>query len=91
MQLQKTIHYSFKTKNFNFLQWLNPNSVYYQYFSGETYFNSNPPCVPTELVEFRKRIGIDGVELIFKESIKVNGGDDNDANLSGDTTIQEKT
>ena len=48
------------------------------------------PCVPTELVEFRKRIGTDGVELIFKESIKVNGDDANDDNLSGDTTVQEK-
>lgn len=69
-------------------QWA--ENIYYQYFSGENYFSSNPPCVPTELVEFRKRIGTDGVELIFKESIKVNGGDANDANLSGDTTIQEK-
>lgn len=69
-------------------QW--SENSYYQYFSGETYFSSHPPCVPTELVEFRKRIGTEGVELIFKESIKVNGDDANDANLSGDTTIQEK-
>lgn len=69
-------------------QWA--ENSYYQYFSGEVYFSSNPPCVPTELVEFRKRIGSDGVELIFKESIKVNGDDANDDNLSGDTTIQEK-
>ena len=44
----------------------------------------------TELVEFRKRIGTAGVELIFKESIKVNGDDSNDDNLSIDTTVQEK-
>ena len=69
-------------------QWA--ENSYYQYFSGEYYFASNPPCVPTELVEFRKRIGTEGVELIFKESIKVNGDDSNDANLSGDTTVQEK-
>ncbi|MHB8402703.1 MAG: hypothetical protein ACYDCN_11880, partial [Bacteroidia bacterium] len=35
-------------------------------------FSSHTPCVATELVEFRKRIGTAGVELIFKESIKVN-------------------
>jgi IS5 family transposase len=69
-------------------QWA--ENSYYQYFSGEIYFSPNPPCVPTELVEFRKRIGTAGVELIFKESIKVNGDDANDDNLSGDTTIQEK-
>lgn len=69
-------------------QW--SENSYYQYFSGELYFSSMPPCVATELVEFRKRIGTEGVELIFKESIKVNGDDANDDNLSGDTTIQEK-
>ena len=69
-------------------QWA--ENSYYQFFSGEDHFCSNEPCVPTELVEFRKRIGTDGVELIFKESIRVNGDDANDNNLSGDTTIQEK-
>lgn len=69
-------------------QWA--ENSYYQYFSGENCFCSNLPCVPTELVEFRKRIGTAGVELILKESIRVNGDDANDNNLSGDTTIQEK-
>lgn len=69
-------------------QW--SENSYYQYFSGENFFSPNIPCVPTELVEFRKRIGTEGVELIFKESIKVNGDDANDDHLSGDTTIQEK-
>ena len=63
---------------------------YYQYFSGEDCFSANFPCVATELVEFRKRIGVTGVELIFKESIRVNGKDSDDDNLSGDTTVQEK-
>jgi IS5 family transposase len=69
-------------------QW--SENSYYQYFSGEKYFAAKPPCVPTELVEFRKRIGTAGIELIFKKSIKVNGNDGNDENLSGDTTVQEK-
>lgn len=69
-------------------QWA--ENSYYQFFSGENYFCSKQPCVPTELVEFRKRIGTEGVELIFKESIRVNGDDADDDNLSGDTTIQEK-
>jgi len=69
-------------------QW--SENSYYQYFSGEQFFSANMPCVSTELVEFRKRIGTEGVELIFKESIKVNGDDANDDNLSIDTTVQEK-
>jgi len=69
-------------------QW--SENSYYQFFSGEECFTPKPPCVPTELVEFRKRIGTEGVELIFKESIRVNGDDANDDNLSGDTTVQEK-
>jgi IS5 family transposase len=69
-------------------QW--SENSYYQFFSGEDFFTPKQPCVATELVEFRKRIGVDGVELILKESIRVNGDDANDDNLSGDTTIQEK-
>lgn len=69
-------------------QW--SENIYYQYFSGEEYFSSTPPCVPTELVEFRKRIGEEGVALIFKESIRINGKDGEGDILSGDTTVQEK-
>lgn len=69
-------------------QW--SENSYYQYFSGEQSFCAHVPFVPTELVEFRKRIGTEGIELIFKESIRVNGNDANDLHLSGDTTVQEK-
>lgn len=69
-------------------QW--SENSYYQYFSGEQTFVPRTPCVATELVEFRKRIGQEGVELILKESIRVNGKDADDENLSGDTTVQEK-
>ena len=69
-------------------QW--SENAYYQYFGGEQIFRPEQPCVATELVEFRKRIGTEGVELIFKESIRINGKDSNDDTLSGDTTVQEK-
>ena len=75
-------------------------NVYYQYFSGEQYFQPTIPCVPTELVAFRQRIGTEGTELILKESIRVNdpGREDKDKKgneepksiLSLDTTVQEK-
>ena len=65
-------------------------NAYYQYFGGEQVFRAERPCVATELVEFRKRIGSEGIELILKESVRVNGKDSNDDTLSGDTTVQEK-
>lgn len=65
-------------------------NLYYQYFSGEQYFVPQEPCSSTELVEFRKRIGAEGAELILKESIRVNGKDGHDDTLSADTTVQEK-
>jgi IS5 family transposase len=63
---------------------------YYQYFSGERSFVAHPPCEASELVHFRKRIGEEGIELIFKESIRINGDDGNDPHVSVDSTVQEK-
>ena len=51
-------------------QW--SENLYFQYFSGEHYFQLHIPCVPTELVAFRQRIGEEGAELILKEIIRVN-------------------
>lgn len=69
-------------------QWA--ENAYYQYFCGEEYFASAEPCVPTELVEFRKRIGEEGVELILQESIRINGKDGKEEDAATDTTVQEK-
>ena len=73
-------------------QW--SENCYYQYLSGEQTFKPKIPCVPTELVAFRKRIGEAGVELILKESIRINKTDDdppdNNTIVSLDTTVQEK-
>ena len=69
-------------------QWSENN--FYQYFCGETSFVCGPPCEASELVHFRNRIGEEGVELILKESIRLNGDDSNDDNVSIDTTVQEK-
>jgi transposase, IS5 family len=72
-------------------QW--SENVYFQYFSGEQNFQPKIPCVATELIAFRQRIGEEGMELILKESIRINRGDKNDkrgAIVSVDTTVQEK-
>lgn len=69
-------------------QW--SENLYFQYFSGQQFFVPKVPCSSTELVEFRKRIGTEGIEEIFKESIHVNDKDAKDDILTVDTTVQEK-
>ncbi len=70
-------------------QWSENN--YYPYFCGEQEFLSRVPCEASELVHFRHRIGKEGVELIFRENIRINGKDSNDKDVYIDTTVQEKT
>lgn len=69
-------------------QW--SENIYYQYFCGNHEFVSGAPCAASELVHFRHRIGEQGIELILKESIRINGDDADDPNVSVDTTVQEK-
>ncbi len=69
-------------------QWA--ENCYYQYFSGEKVFACGAPCEASELVHFRNRIGEAGIELIFKESIRVNGKDARQDEGTTDTTVQEK-
>lgn len=47
-------------------------NAYYQYFCGLESFGTSAPCESSELVHFRHRIGEEGVELILKESIRIN-------------------
>ena len=69
-------------------QW--SENCYYQYFSGEKVFACGAPCEASELVHFRNRIGESGIELIFKESIRINGKDGQEQEGTTDTTVQEK-
>ena len=69
-------------------QW--SENAYYQYFCGEEEFCVSQPCDASELVHFRHRIGESGCELIFKESIRINGKDADDDEVIADTTVQEK-
>ena len=63
---------------------------YFQFFSGETVFQWEFPCHPTDLVYFRKRIGEEGVEKIFKISIELHGKRAQEKEVLVDTTVQEK-
>ena len=69
-------------------QWSENN--YYQYFCGEQSFVAGVPCQASELVHFRKRIGQEGISLILKESIRINGDDAHNPHVNVDTTVQEK-
>lgn len=69
-------------------QWF--ENIYYQYFSGEQSYACGVPCDASELVHFRNRIGQQGIELIFKESIRINGKDGQENEGTTDTTVQEK-
>lgn len=63
---------------------------YYQYFCGAGCFELELPCVASELSHFRKRIGPDGAQLIFRESVKLHGDAVEDGRVHIDTTVQEK-
>jgi IS5 family transposase len=69
-------------------QWF--ENIYYQYFSGEKTYACGVPCEASELVHFRNRIGQKGIELILKESIRINGKDGQEKEATTDTTVQEK-
>lgn len=49
-----------------------PENAYHQYFCGLVSFSTQAPCASSELVHFRHRIGERGVELILKESVRIN-------------------
>lgn len=72
-------------------QW--SENAYYQYFCGMQEFIPGAPCASSELVHFRHRIGEEGIELIFQESIRVNNVDDDEHHHDTafiDSTVQEK-
>jgi IS5 family transposase len=46
---------------------------YMQYFCGMTHFEHQFPCDPSDFVHFRKRIGEEGIEKIFKYSVLIHG------------------
>lgn len=69
-------------------QWM--ENIYYQYFSGEKSYACGIPCEASELVHFRNHIGEEGIELIFKENIRINGKDGKEDEGTVDTTVQKK-
>lgn len=70
------------------LQW--KRNPYYQAFCGMKEFQRRLPCHSTELVHFRKRIGAEGVERIFRMSVGLHGRAALEDTVHIDTTVQEK-
>jgi len=60
-----------------------------QYFCGMYEYTPAFPCDPTELVYFRKRIGIDGMKKIFAMSVILHGKASEEKEVIVDTTVQE--
>jgi len=66
---------------------------YWQHFCGEIYFQYNLPFDPSDFVHFRHRIGKEGMEKIFRQSINLFGIDmirKEVKEVRVDTTVQEK-
>ena len=70
------------------VQW--KRNPYYQAFCGMTAFQCKVPCHSTELVHCRKRIGHEGIDLIFQMSVHLHGKEALEPTANIDTTVQEK-
>ncbi|MDR2612404.1 MAG: transposase, partial [Deltaproteobacteria bacterium] len=53
-------------------------NIYFQAFTGGTRFSMSSPCHPSMMTLIRKRIGKEGCSIIFKETVRINGGTDKD-------------
>lgn len=62
---------------------------YMQYFCGQAHFQHTFPCDPSDLVHFRRRIGTEGLELIFAHSVQIHGKAARCKSATSDTTVQE--
>lgn len=69
-------------------QWL--QNPYFQYFCGESEFQWEYPCDPSDMVHFRKRIGQKGAEKIFQVSVDIRKDEIKNTDVLIDTTAQEK-
>ncbi len=65
-------------------------NVYWQYFTGETFFQTEQPFDPSNFVHFRKRIGERGLEFLLGQSVSLHPNAHTEAEVQIDTTVQEK-
>jgi IS5 family transposase len=65
-------------------------NVVFQAFAGRSSYTQEAPCHPSSLARFRQRIGKEGCEIIFSESVRVHGEKALEPTCIVDTSVQEK-
>jgi len=63
---------------------------YWQYFTGEEFFQNEQPFDPSEFVHFRKRIKEKGLEFLLSQTVSLHPGAEKENEVQVDTTVQEK-
>jgi IS5 family transposase len=63
---------------------------YWQYFSGEEFFQNRQPFDPSEFVHFRKRIKESGLEFLLSQTVGLHPRAKYEQEVQIDTTVQEK-
>jgi IS5 family transposase len=63
---------------------------YWQYFTGEQFFQHQPPFDSTDFPKFRHRIGEQGMEKVLALSVKLHPGAEKEVEVQIDPTVQEK-
>ena len=67
-------------------------NVYWQYFTGEEFFQTKQPFDPSEFVHFRKRLKESDLEFLLSQSVALplHPKAKNEKEVQIDTTVQEK-
>ena len=65
-------------------------NAYWQYFTGEDFFQTKQPFDPSEFVHFRKRLKEDGLEFLLSQTVALHPEAKNEKEVQIDTTVQEK-
>ena len=65
-------------------------NAYWQYFTGETFFQTQQPFDPSNFVHFRRRIGENGLEFLLGQSVSLHPKAKTEDEVQIDTTVGEK-
>lgn len=65
-------------------------NAYWQYFTGEEFFQTQQPFDPSEFVHFRKRLKEEGLEFLLSQSVALHPKAKSEKEVQIDTTVQEK-
>lgn len=63
---------------------------YWQYFTGEDFFQNKQPFDPSEFVHFRKRIKEEGLEFLLSQTVALHPEAKDEKEVQIDTTVMEK-